>query len=79
MEDLKDWQIYFNDRNSLIFRKNGKITHRIAIPPCINGCDIISFNEKFSEGYTYNFKGFVIFTTEFKRVIYYKGQIVDEF
>lgn len=62
-----------------MFKKDGRLINMIALPPCINGCDIINiFNEKI-DLYTFNYKGFILISTEKERTLYYKGQIITKF
>jgi hypothetical protein len=76
MNELKGYKIYFKHRNALIFEKDKRIVHMVALPPCINGCDIISFNDKVSQTYTFNFQGFILVTNPRGRKLFYEGNII---
>ena len=71
----------FDSRNSnslLIKNKeNGRIIKMITCPPIKNGIDIININDEvINNGYTYNFKGFIIITTPYKRKLYCEGKLL---
>lgn len=71
--------------NSLIIKKDGKVINYICCPPCKSGCDIISFDKPIIKGYTYNFDGLIIMTSQIKflwfnktsRKVFYKDVLLD--
>jgi hypothetical protein len=63
--------------NCIIIKKDGKVTY-IACPPIENGCDIINFNDKINDCYTFNFDGLILLTTKEKRTLYHKGLLIAE-
>jgi hypothetical protein len=67
-----------NNRNFIKIFKNNKLQHMIACPPIENGCDIINFSDTLSKGYTHNFDGLILITTNYDRKIYYKGKMIAE-
>ena len=68
-----DYKIQFDEENNNLIKiyKDGKLYNSIACPPCENGCDVIRFNAKMSDGYTYNFSGLILITTNRKRKLSY--------
>lgn len=76
--DNKKIIITFDKTNSncILIHKEGRLINAIACPPIKNGCDIISFGDKLDEGYTYNFDGLILMSTEKKRKLYYKGYLI---
>ena len=79
---MDKYKIYFDERNTntIIIRddETNRIVTYIACPPISNGCDIIRWGDKINDGYTYNFGGLIIITTEEKRQIYHKGFLIAE-
>lgn len=67
-----------NNSNAIHIYKNNKLYNMISCPPIEKGCDIINFNDKLSEGYTYNFEGLILITTKTDRKIFYKGDLIAE-
>jgi len=79
---MEKYNIYFNGSNSNAIIIKDKDTNRIitmiACPPISNGCDIISFDNKICEGYTYDFGGLILITSPEKRELYHKGILLAE-
>ena len=82
MHLIENLDIKFDTRNpnAIIIRnkENNKIINVLACPPIDCGCDVIAFGETLCEGYTFNFKGFVLITTPEKRELYHKGNLIAE-
>jgi len=75
------YDICFDDKNpnSIIIKDmTGKVINYIACPPIENGCDTINFSNKIYDGYSYDFDGLILITTEEKREIYYKGILIAQ-
>jgi hypothetical protein len=65
--------------NNIIIKEDGKLLKLVACPKTNdNSCDIIIFSEKMTSGYTTNFQGLVLFSTEKTRTLYHKGIFVDK-
>jgi hypothetical protein len=60
----------------IIVKKDDKVVTFIACPPIDKGCDIINFDCKINNGYTYNFDGLILITTPDDRKLYYKGDLI---
>jgi hypothetical protein len=76
---IEDLDIKFSKDNSNcieIYEKGGKMITFCVLPPVDYGCDIISFNNKLNEGYTYNFGGFIVITNPSKRKLYHEGRLI---
>lgn len=63
--------VYFTG-NTLNIEYEGR-QESVVVPPANNGIDIIDFGMKKNKGYTFDYKGIVVITTEGKRSVYYKG------
>lgn len=74
-----EYEIKFDRKNSntIIIKQDNKIINIICCPPIEKGCDIIDFNKKLNDGYTFNFDGLILITTITERSIYYKGDLID--
>jgi hypothetical protein len=75
---MEQYDIYFDKSNInlLIIKENGRIITTMAIPPIINGIDIIHLNKNNGLMYQYNFDGFIVISNEEERILYYKGKII---
>lgn len=67
-----------NNKNLLIVSKGDKQVTTIVCPPTDYGCDLISFDNKITKGYEFNFGGLVIITTPLDRKLYCKGKLLTE-
>lgn len=76
MKGLEGYDVYFQHRNALIFKKDGRIVNMIALPPCDSGCDIISLGDKVFQTYTFKFTGFILITNPRGRKLFYNGHII---
>lgn len=78
-----NYDIKFDKKNSnlIIIKKDGKVINYICCPPCKSGCDIISFNAQVNNGYTYNFDGLIVMTSQVglktTKKVYYKNVLLD--
>ncbi len=76
MEKQYDIKFDNNNSNKIIVKQDGKIINTIVCPPTEKGCDIIDFSENRNRGYIYDFDGLVIITSNSKREIYHKGDLI---
>jgi hypothetical protein len=63
------------NKNCLLFFKESKLIYMLALPPVKKGCDVINLSPFLSNGYTFNFEGFILITTEKYRKVFYKGDL----
>lgn len=67
-----------DNKNFLLVYKDERIWTMIACPSIENGCDIINFDSKICKGYTYNYDGLILITTNGNRKLYHKGILLTE-
>ena len=72
------YNIYFDPNNydCILVKLDNKLINMIECPQCERGCDIINFDGKLNDGYTYNFDDLVLITTPTERKIYHKGYFI---
>jgi hypothetical protein len=75
---MEEYKIRFDSNNSniILIYKKGKLHNMVACPHCQEGCDIINFSDKINRGYTFNFDGLILITTEKIRKIFYRGNLI---
>ncbi len=78
IEDYK-FELQENALNILNINDKGKheLINTIVIPPVEYSTDIIPFDHKITEGYTFDFEGLVIITTPNDRKLYHRGKMID--
>lgn len=77
-EKLKDFEIKFDEKNpnSILIYKDGRLYNMLYSPHIKNGIDVVNFGKDLEAKYNYNFDGFVIITTNYKKKLYYKGKLI---
>lgn len=68
--------VSFNHRNSLRLETEDGYYTFIALPPTLNGCDIITMGDKIESGYKYKFDGLVVMTKPNERQVWHRGDIL---
>ena len=67
--------VSFEHRNSLKIETDSFHTF-IALPPTLNGCDVIPMSDKIESGYKYQFDGLVVMTKPNERQVWHRGEIL---